>query len=58
LEDGHVELYDLAVDIGEQHDLAPRFAEQARRLQARLWAWREEVDAQMPRPNPTFGKQG
>jgi arylsulfatase A-like enzyme len=58
LEDGHVELYDLAADTGEQHDLAATFPERARQLQARLRAWREEVDAQMPRPNPTFGKQG
>lgn len=54
-EDGHVELYDLSADIGEQHDLAVSFPGMAGQLRELLTAWREEVDAQMPRPNPAFG---
>lgn len=50
--DGHTELYDLKRDVGEQHDLAATRPEAARALRARLHAWREEVGAQMPTPNP------
>lgn len=52
LEDGKQELYNLAQDPGESHDLA---AEQPRRtaeLKARLDSWRKSVNAQMPAPNP------
>ena len=53
-EDMRVELYDLKKDAGEQEDLAGRMPETADRLRRRLRAWREEVDAQMPTPNPDF----
>ena len=47
-DDGSVELYDLAADLGEQHDLAAEQPELAERLRARLTAWRDEVGAAMP----------
>jgi hypothetical protein len=56
-EDNHVEEYDLAADLGEQHD-QPRRAGELRKM---LADWRASVDAQMPTPNPKpvepFGKQ-
>ncbi|MCL5742423.1 MAG: sulfatase [Acidobacteria bacterium] len=54
LEDNHVELYDLAKDIGEKDDLAARMPRKAGELRQRLHAWRESVAAQMPRPNPDY----
>jgi arylsulfatase A-like enzyme len=51
-EDGRVELYDLRHDIGEQVDLSDRMPEKTDELKAMLHAWRREVDARMPRPNP------
>ncbi|MBX6314651.1 MAG: sulfatase [Isosphaeraceae bacterium] len=53
-EDGHVELYNLKDDPGEQHDLAAQKPELATRLRQRLAAWRESVDAQMMTPNPDY----
>ena len=50
--DMRVELYDLKRDIGEQHDLVKEKPNVAHELRARLHAWREEVGAQMPTPNP------
>ena len=61
-EDGRVQLFDLATDEGEQHDLATERPERAAELRARLDAWRNEVGAAMPTPNPEpvepFGPQG
>jgi len=48
LEDGRVELYNLARDPGESRDLAAAESARAAQLKARLDAWRREVDAQMP----------
>lgn len=53
-EDGHFELYDLASDIGEKHDLAKEMPDKARELRARLHKWRNEVGAQMALPNPGY----
>jgi arylsulfatase A-like enzyme len=53
-DDMHVELYDLSKDIGEQHDLASALPEKAAELRAKLHAWRTQVDAQMPTPNPNY----
>jgi arylsulfatase A len=52
--DMHVELYNIRTDIGETHDLAAEQPERAKELRARLHAWREEVGAQMPTPNPKY----
>ena len=61
-EDGRVELFDLAADPGERHDLAHERPERASALQMRLAAWREQVAAKMPTPNPRpvepYGPEG
>ena len=50
-EDQRLELYNLDDDLGEQRNLAEEQASKAAELRTRLRAWRESVDAQMPRPN-------
>ncbi len=52
--DMHVELYNIREDLGEQHDLAETMPKKAGELRARLHAWRNEVGAQMPAPNPKY----
>jgi arylsulfatase A-like enzyme len=53
-EDGRDELYNLANDIGEQHDLAGQQAALTRRLWATLEAWLKETNAKIPRRNPDY----
>lgn len=55
-EDGHVELYNLATDIGEQHDLATIQPEKTKQLKEKLHEWLDAVDARMPTPNPFYEK--
>lgn len=50
--DMHVELYNIRDDIGEKRDLAAAQPKRADELRTRLHAWRKEVGAQMPTPNP------
>ncbi len=50
LEDGRIELYNLANDPSEQRDLAAQMPERARELHQRLINWRTSVAAQMPSP--------
>ncbi len=50
-EDGHLELYNLAEDIGQEKNLASAMPDKAEELQKQLVAWREEVSAQMPSAN-------
>ena len=57
-EDGRVELYNLKKDIGEKNNLAEKMPEKAAEMLAMLKAWRKEVDAQMPRPNPDYNSKG
>jgi arylsulfatase A len=52
--DQRIELYHLKNDLGEQHDLAAAEPKKAGELRTRLHAWRREVGAQMPAPNPDF----
>jgi arylsulfatase A-like enzyme len=52
LEDRRVELYNLEEDIGESRDLSRARPDKADQLRRALHAWREEVGAQMPTPNP------
>jgi arylsulfatase A-like enzyme len=49
-EDGRLELFHLAEDIGERKDLSARLPEKARELQQRLADWRKSVGARMPTP--------
>ncbi len=53
-EDMRVELYNLRDDLGETHDLAAQNPERVQTLSGRLHAWRREMDAQMPTPNPDY----
>jgi len=46
------ELYDLAMDVGEQRDLAGRESARVAAMRAALDAWRTENQAQMNVPNP------
>ena len=55
-EDGSTELYNIRDDIGEKHNIAAENPKKVKELQARLAAWRKEVNAIMPTPNPDFGK--
>ncbi len=47
-EDDRVELYHLADDLGERHNLAKKEPERAAQLRDKLHAWRRDVQAQMP----------
>jgi len=51
-EDDRAELYDLASDPGETNDLSAAMPEVVADLRERLRAWRQEVGAGMPSPNP------
>ncbi len=53
-DDRHVELYNLANDIGEKTDLAQSNPTKAKELREKLAAWRESIKAAMPEPNPDF----
>jgi len=54
-EDGRLELYNLAEDVGETVNLVDDVPQTARRLHEMLVGWRERVDAKMPKPNPNAG---
>ena len=51
-EDGRHELYNLADDPEEQHDLSKKDPERVAMLAQQLRLWVKSVDAQMPSPNP------
>ena len=53
-EDGALELYDLARDLGEATNLAAQFPDRAKAMHATLKAWRKEVQAQLPQRNPAY----
>ena len=48
LEDGRLELYNVAEDLGEKNNLLRSLPEKVRELQGKLAAWRKSVDAPMP----------
>jgi arylsulfatase A-like enzyme len=50
-EDGRLELYDLAADPSQQHNLAKERPAEVARLHEKLKAWRAEVKAPMPTKN-------
>jgi arylsulfatase A-like enzyme len=52
--DMHVELYNIRNDISEKTDLAATELAKVEELRTRLHAWRKEVNAQMPSPNPKY----
>jgi len=53
-EDGKVELYNLASDIGETNDLAATNRQKRDELLGMLHEWRKAVGAQMPTPNADY----
>lgn len=53
-EDGKLELYNLAADIGESNDLSDTEPDMVTKLHQELQAWRIEVEAQYPSDNPDF----
>ena len=48
------ELYNLKKDIGEQNNLAKKMPEKTEELKKILQDWRNEVNAQMLKPNPDY----
>jgi arylsulfatase A-like enzyme len=53
-EDGRDELYNLASDPGERHDLAATDKAKVANLRAHLDTWLKETGAQFPTPNPNY----
>jgi arylsulfatase A-like enzyme len=54
-EDGHLELYDLSRDVGEESDLSAAMPEKTAELHALMVQWRETVDAYVPSElNPEY----
>jgi len=53
-EDGRLELYNLARDVGESEDLSRKDPRRAAQLHDMLKRWRESVGAAMPLPNPKY----
>jgi arylsulfatase A len=53
-DDFRVELYNVREDIGEQKNLSDSQPDVVRRMRDELHAWRKEVQAQMPTPNPAY----
>ena len=49
-----LELYDLKNDPGEQHNLVTSESARLKAMQTALQAWRQEVNALMPVPNPAY----
>jgi arylsulfatase A-like enzyme len=57
-EDGHLELYNLRDDIGETRNLAQQEPQRCGQMLQRLEAWKEQVCARLPRPNPQWQPVG
>jgi arylsulfatase A-like enzyme len=55
-EDGKHELFNLRDDLAEKKNLAAEYPDKVIELAARLAAWRNEVHAVMPTPNPSIGR--
>jgi arylsulfatase A-like enzyme len=53
-EDNSVELYNIPQDLSEKTNLAAQHPEKVAALRAKLVAWRTEVGALMPTPNPGY----
>jgi arylsulfatase A-like enzyme len=50
-EDGRLELYNLAQDLGQKRDLASAEPQRVQSLHAELVAWRKQIGAKMPTAN-------
>jgi arylsulfatase A-like enzyme len=53
-EAGAIELYDLEADPSEAQNVADRHPHVTARLRKSLAAWRHDVGAKMPTPNPNY----
>ena len=53
-ENGTLQLFNLREDIGEQVNLAAKMPLKAEDLREMLHQWRENLNAQMPTPNPLY----
>ena len=53
-EDGSLELFNLRDDPGERTNLAAREPDRVKALREKLQAWRTDVGAKMPTPNPRY----
>ncbi|MFT5469929.1 MAG: arylsulfatase A-like enzyme [Verrucomicrobiales bacterium] len=56
-EDDRRELYQIEEDQGEQKDVAAANPERVQAMGKRLMAWLDEMDANMPYPNPNFSPE-
>jgi len=54
-EDGRLELYNLREDLSETVNLAEERADIATQMHQMLQAWRAEIGADLPTPNPEWG---
>jgi len=52
--EGRRALYNLAADLGETNNVIDEHPQIAADLQGKLDAWREEVEAIIPQPNPNY----
>jgi len=57
-ESGRLELYNLASDLSERHDLAASEPARVRTLEAKLNSWLHSVGAKLPKRNPNYIEQG
>lgn len=48
------ELYDLLEDVSEQHNLAKELPDVVEKLKEELFAWLDDVEAELPEKNPHF----
>jgi arylsulfatase A-like enzyme len=53
-DDDRTELYNLKTDPGEKTDLSTSQPAKAKELRDELAAWRKDVGAQLPTPNPNY----
>ena len=53
-EDMHIELYNLAKDPSESHNLKDEMPEKAEELLNMLHNWQDSINAKMPEVNPDF----
>ena len=53
-EDQHVELYNLAEDLRETHDLADKFPAKRTELREQLHSWLRNTGALLPKENPNY----
>jgi hypothetical protein len=56
-ENGRTELFNLRMDPSEQTDLSTRETARVAALRTKLDRWRDDVGAQLPRPNPNVTGQ-